>query len=359
MDKALFLAQLQKNIGMLDDNEQKDILDEYSQHIDMKVAGGMTEAEAIEDFGDFDEFVREILSAYHVKAPFDQDERFGKEAQSTTSTAGDHGSDTACAKASALGKAASATKNGARAFANAATSALGKTKARTIASANNAREARKARHAAESAAGAASSASPSDNCASAQPYGFPRRIASWLAAAWRTCWNLMKTAIRWMWNACIACCAAACLVMGLVSLFFFGACIVLLVQGYPAAGLAIAGAGSTLMLGSGSYLLSKLIILKRAHKPAESSLPNTQDANGTRHDDGQNACAAEEGPGHTRADARPADRTAPMACSASRRQREAALRGEPALSSIFSSAPMRPAHFDTVPLAAKGGAWND
>ena len=72
MDKATFLVQLQKNIGMLDDGEQKDIIDEYAQHIDMKVSGGMTEAEAIEDFGDFNEFVREVLSAYHVKAPFDQ-----------------------------------------------------------------------------------------------------------------------------------------------------------------------------------------------------------------------------------------------------------------------------------------------
>ena len=68
MDKATFLVQLQKNIGMLDDDEQKDIIDEYSQHIDMKVSGGMTEAEAIEDFGDFNEFVREVLNAYHVKA---------------------------------------------------------------------------------------------------------------------------------------------------------------------------------------------------------------------------------------------------------------------------------------------------
>lgn len=43
MIKAIFLTQLQQNIALLDDEEQKDILDEYAQHIDMKIAGSMTD----------------------------------------------------------------------------------------------------------------------------------------------------------------------------------------------------------------------------------------------------------------------------------------------------------------------------
>lgn len=67
MTKTKFLTLLQEQICMLDDAEQKDILDEYAQHIDMKVENGMTEAEAIEDFGPPDELAAEILGAYHVK----------------------------------------------------------------------------------------------------------------------------------------------------------------------------------------------------------------------------------------------------------------------------------------------------
>ena len=69
MNKTEFLLALQKQISMLEDDEQKDIIDEYSQHIDMKVQNGMTEDEAIEEFGPLDQLVGEILGAYHVKAP--------------------------------------------------------------------------------------------------------------------------------------------------------------------------------------------------------------------------------------------------------------------------------------------------
>ena len=125
MDKATFLVQLQKNIGMLDDDEQKDIIDEYSQHIDMKVSGGMTEAEAIEDFGDFNEFVRDVLNAYHVKAPFDQEDAV--EAAATASpTAGDRLDDAVRGGAQAAGRAVDATKRGARKMASAVTGAAGK-----------------------------------------------------------------------------------------------------------------------------------------------------------------------------------------------------------------------------------------
>ena len=40
--------------------------DEYRTHIEMKVQEGKTEAEAIEDFGDIDELVNEILDAYKI-----------------------------------------------------------------------------------------------------------------------------------------------------------------------------------------------------------------------------------------------------------------------------------------------------
>ena len=69
-NKDWFLKELQGRIAVLEDAEQQDILAEYAQHIDLRVAGGLTEEEAIQDFGDLDQLAAEILEAYHVKPAF-------------------------------------------------------------------------------------------------------------------------------------------------------------------------------------------------------------------------------------------------------------------------------------------------
>lgn len=70
MDKTGFLKELEQHLAVLNESEQKDILDEYAQHIDMKMERGMSEAEAIGDFGDIEELAAEILEAYHVNPQY-------------------------------------------------------------------------------------------------------------------------------------------------------------------------------------------------------------------------------------------------------------------------------------------------
>lgn len=70
MNKKEFLEALRQALAVLDETEQRDIIDEYEQHIDMKVASGLTEEEAIADFGDFNEMTAELLEAYHVRADY-------------------------------------------------------------------------------------------------------------------------------------------------------------------------------------------------------------------------------------------------------------------------------------------------
>lgn len=70
MDKTGFLKELKQYLAVLNEGEQKDILDEYAQHIDMKMERGMSESEAIKDFGDIQELAAEILEAYHVNPQF-------------------------------------------------------------------------------------------------------------------------------------------------------------------------------------------------------------------------------------------------------------------------------------------------
>ena len=66
MNKQDFLQELQSRIRILEEAEQQDILAEYAQHIDLRMAGGLSEEEAIQDFGDPGELAAEILEAYHV-----------------------------------------------------------------------------------------------------------------------------------------------------------------------------------------------------------------------------------------------------------------------------------------------------
>lgn len=70
MNKKEFLSALKETLAVLDERELRDIVDEYEQHIDMKVASGLSEEEAIADFGDFKELTAELLEAYHVRADY-------------------------------------------------------------------------------------------------------------------------------------------------------------------------------------------------------------------------------------------------------------------------------------------------
>lgn len=75
MKKQEFLNELRTYLNVLQDEEQEDIIDEYSQHIEMKIENGLSEEEAIKDFGSIRELAGEILEAYHVKLG---DEKEGK-----------------------------------------------------------------------------------------------------------------------------------------------------------------------------------------------------------------------------------------------------------------------------------------
>ena len=70
MAKADFLSHLEKRLSILKQRERADILAEYSQHIDIKMQSGLSEEEAIRDFGDVNELADEILDAYNVNPDY-------------------------------------------------------------------------------------------------------------------------------------------------------------------------------------------------------------------------------------------------------------------------------------------------
>lgn len=68
MKKEEFFELLEKKLAVIEESELQDILDEYEQHISMKMIDEhVTEEEAIEGFGDIDELTADILQAYHVR----------------------------------------------------------------------------------------------------------------------------------------------------------------------------------------------------------------------------------------------------------------------------------------------------
>lgn len=72
MTKVEFLTYLEKRLQVLNQKEQEDLLAEYAQHIDMKMASGMSEEEAVKDFGDVHQLADELLEAYNINPDYDK-----------------------------------------------------------------------------------------------------------------------------------------------------------------------------------------------------------------------------------------------------------------------------------------------
>lgn len=70
MTKTEFLTFLEQRLMVLNDSERADLLNEYEEHIDMKMDSGLSEEEAIEGFGDPEELVKELLDAYHLNTDY-------------------------------------------------------------------------------------------------------------------------------------------------------------------------------------------------------------------------------------------------------------------------------------------------
>ena len=89
MGKNEFLSELEKSLSVLQEDELRDIISEYEQHIDIKVEKGLTEEEVIADFGSLAELTGEILEAYHVRVDY----AAGKGRNKAAKTAGQEGSE--------------------------------------------------------------------------------------------------------------------------------------------------------------------------------------------------------------------------------------------------------------------------
>ncbi len=72
MKKTEFLTALRKKLKILNEEEKKDIINEYEDIIKEKIKKGMTEEEAVADFGDINDLAKEILKAYKVDPEYNK-----------------------------------------------------------------------------------------------------------------------------------------------------------------------------------------------------------------------------------------------------------------------------------------------
>lgn len=70
MRKNKFLQELRKRLIVLNDEEIESIIEEYRNLIQNKIDEGMSETDAINDFGDIDNLAKEILNSYKVNEKY-------------------------------------------------------------------------------------------------------------------------------------------------------------------------------------------------------------------------------------------------------------------------------------------------
>ena len=247
--KESFLKELQSGLAVLAESEQQDILAEYAQHIDMRMAGGLTEEEAIRDFGDIRQLTAEILAAYHVNPSY---------------AAGGGKTVHLPNPRPALGRALSrvggflqsAGRRIAAVFTKAgrAVTALPRRLAHRL-------QALTRRNKTQPLIDQESEAQPMDS----KPYSHPSvaghtgAVSRFFRHLGRGLGRLMRLAAWFVWNGVLLLCAVPLALAGFLALIFLGVLVVWLVQGLPLAGATLGCIGILAVcagiLGLGSGLI--------------------------------------------------------------------------------------------------------
>lgn len=253
MNKEDFLLELKGQLLILEEREQQDILEEYSQHIDMKMQKGLSEEEAIRDFGSVKELAAGILEAYHVNPNYE-----GARKKKTLDFAKGKAKD----RGKFLKKAGNFLGGGVQALGKGiekgAKWLVGKVKSlfSLLAKPFSRKEGEKTMkteviHTAR------------------KEGGFWSRLWGIVLALWRLFLSFMAWVIRLFWNLC-------CLFFGLLGagctmilVFGLGAALVLLPQGYPLKGAALICLGGILCVGAFALACFSLIRRKAKMEDAE------------------------------------------------------------------------------------------
>ena len=286
MDKTGFLKELKRYLVVLNEGEQKDILDEYAQHIDMKMERGMSESEAIRDFGDIEELASEILEAYHVNPQYGAGKhvRFPRKEEIPVADIAETGKKFWSGLTGFFQKMWNGAAAGFAGLCNLAK--------KPFRYASEVWEDRRGRR------GLRAVPVPEDRAAEPKKIRrmnmigeIPGMAAGGIRKLFYACAALAAWCIRWAWNLMMMFAALIAGFMMLFGLFGLGTLAVLLIQGYPLAGFTLGCLGGVLCLGSLTVIAICLCRFKRQHteqKEAETVYEELQ----------QEEMAGEEVPEH-------------------------------------------------------------
>lgn len=278
MNKEKFLAELREYLSVLENQEQDDICAEYAQHIDMKIQKGLSEEEAIRDFGPVEQLAAEILEAYHVNPEFRRQGflfkmpklgagAFRSPMQSKTaqgvrlSQDNDDNAQEEKARPGGIGGRVKNIMAGAahrignvfrwiggkcRALAGHLAGFFTRSKGETDGNVQERTMERKRTRKMTAAMGSA--------C---------RMTGRGIAALWRGFKEFCIFWLKFMWNAAWLLFALICAGMAMLTLLGAGAIVVFLVQGYPFIGLFLMCLGGLLCFGALAYGSFSLLIRKK------------------------------------------------------------------------------------------------
>lgn len=252
MRKEEFLTTLKKNLSVLEEQEVLDIVAEYEQHIDMKMKDGLSEEDAIADFGDLKELTAGILEAYHVKADFsgeDKKKYFGKDKKAVKDKASvvmDEVYDTIDEAAGALEKAAGTAKVKSTAAGKWIVTQIKEVwqmmKEPFIEFKEKMRQKK-------------------EKSKEADKTGLLHKVGMAITGGVGFIWCCILWCIRLLWNLFWLFLGAFAALGALLCVFFIGILVVLLIMGYPVIGVAIGTLGIGLI--SGAVMLFCLSLLRR------------------------------------------------------------------------------------------------
>lgn len=264
MSKEAFLTELAGHLKVLEQQEQQDILDEYAQHIDMKIQNGMSEEEAIGDFGPVKELAAEILEAYHVNPEYGDSSRRGKMDFESAAQSAEQGIRQASGFMKKAGKKLGQWLREVCAW-------VGKPFQKKTTEQPDSVEELAGQKTADGAetengpAGYRQSTPDSRQGVAGKFLGFCRdilkgcgrligsvahvcrKLCGWLL---RIGWDLLRWGVRLCWNL-FWFCGAICLALGTIAaIFCFGALLILCFQGYPLIGVTLMSLGGLLCGGA-------------------------------------------------------------------------------------------------------------
>lgn len=243
MNKDKFLTELREYLSILEKQEQEDILEEYAQHIDMKMQKGLSEEDAIGDFGSVEQLAAEILETYHVNPEFRGQ---AKNAMTRAICSIRNAFRRLGRKCCAFGKWLWKPFGSRRTNRGEAPQGKGILKERTKEMGGHVGR-------------------------------FCRAVGRGIVALWKWCIAFCMFGLKFMWNAAWLLFALICAGMAMFTLMGAGAIVVFLVQGYPFIGLFMICLGGLLCLGAMAYGAFSLLVRKKKDGGDEQGVKSLKD----------------------------------------------------------------------------------